>query len=121
MAGTNSILTNSAPESGPVRLPVVKGDGWFDSEHTQFILCVEYPLSVEEMVAALYGVVEPQDIATDEDLCGSVAATLSNEGLAALSVRAAEIHRDEEDGTVKSVRFLTECRERVTALLQTYG
>lgn len=77
----------SVNDTGPVRLPVIKGDGWFDSEHKQFILCLEYPLSAEEMIAALYGVVEPGDIITDEDLCGSIAVTLSNEGLPALGIR----------------------------------
>jgi len=121
LTSTAAAGTSPTFEASPVRLPVIKGDGWFDSEHKQFILCVEYPLSAEEMVAALHGVVEPDDIATDEDLCGSVAVTLSNEGLPALGVRAAKIGRDERDGTVRSVSFLAECRERVTALLQAHS
>lgn len=120
MASTNSALTSPVPETGPVRLPVIKGGGWFDSEDRQFILRVEYPLSAEEMVAALYGAAEPRDITTDEDLCGSVAVTSSDEGMAALSARAAKIRRDEHDGTIESASFLTECRERVTALVQTH-
>ena len=91
---TSTDGTSPTFETSPVRLPVIKGDGWFDSEHKQFVLCVEYRLSAEEMVAALYGVVELGDIASDEDLCGSVAVTLSNEGLPALGVRAAAIGRD---------------------------
>ena len=83
-----------------------------------FILTVEYPLSADEMVAALYGVVEAGDIASDEDLCGSVAVTLAVEGLPALSARATKIRLDEQRGTIQSVRFLAECRERVTALLR---
>jgi hypothetical protein len=121
LAGKNDTRTNPTAETGPVRLPVIKGDSWFDSGRRQFILCVEYPLSAEEMVAALYGVVEPQDIATDEDLCGSVAVTLSMEGLRALTARVVKIRRDEQHGAVQSVSFLTECRERVIALLHARG
>ncbi len=121
MAGKNDTRTNPTAETGPVRLPVIKGDGWFDSGRRQFILCVEYPLSAEEMVAALYGVVEPADIATDEQLCGSIAVALSNEGLAALTARAIKIRHDEQHGAVASPAFLTECRERVIALLQARG
>lgn len=84
MAGADGTRTDPTAHSRPVRLPVIKGDRWFDSEYRQFILCVEYPLSAEEMVAALYGVVEPGDIASDEDLCGSVAVRLSIEGLPGL-------------------------------------
>jgi hypothetical protein len=121
LAGKNGTRTDPTPNANPVRLPVVTGDGWFDSEHRQFILCVEYPLSAEEIVAALYGVVEPADIATDEQLCGSVAVTLSNEGLAALTARAIKIRHDEQHGAVASPAFLTECRERVIALLDSRG
>jgi hypothetical protein len=119
LAGTNGTRTDSRAEADPVRLPVIKGDGWFESEHRQFILCVECPLSAEEIVAALYGVVEPADIGTTEDLCGSVAVTLLNEGLGALTARAVKIRHEEQDSTVASPAFLTECRERVTALIRT--
>ena len=121
MTATNAIRSVPGPEASPVRLPVIKGDGWFDSEHREFILCVEYPLSAEEMVAALYGVVELADIATDEELCGSVAVTLLNEGLAALATRVTKIRLEEQRGEVQSAGFLNECRERVTAQLQARG
>jgi hypothetical protein len=121
LAGSNCTLTDPTPNTSPVRLPVVTGDGWFDSERKQFILYVEYPLSVEEMVAALYGVVEAHDIASDEELCGSIAVTLAIEGLPALSARATKIRLDEQRGTIQSADFLNECRERVTALLQARG
>ncbi len=90
MAGTNGNSTDSTPDVEPVWLPVIKGDRWFNSEHRPFILCVEYLLSAEEIVAALYGVAEPQDIATDVGLRGTAAVTLSIEGLPGLIARAAD-------------------------------
>ena len=102
--------------AGSVRLPMVQGDGWFDSDHRPFALRVEYPLTAEEMVAALYDVVEPQDMASDEDLCGSVAVTLACEGLPGLSGRVRKIQLQEQLGTVESAAFLGQCRGRVSAL-----
>jgi hypothetical protein len=100
-------------------LPVIRGARWFGAEHKSFVLRVEQPLTFEEMVAALYGTVEADDIATDEDVCGSVAVTLVLEGLTALERRARRIRRDEEHGTLASPAFLAICRQRVTALLET--
>lgn len=116
MAGTSGTRTDPTPHLRPVRLPVIKGDRWFDSEHRQFVLCVEYPLSAEEMVAALYGVVEPGDIASDEDLCGSVAVRLSIEGLPGLRAQVLKIRHEELSGSIESLPFLSTCRQRVTAL-----
>jgi hypothetical protein len=98
-------------------LPVVRGDGWFEAEGRPFVLRVECPLSVDEVVAALYGVVEPGDIATDEDLCGSVAVTLLLEGARSLRERVGVLRQREQLGAVESVAFLAACRERVLALL----
>lgn len=99
-----------------MRLPVVEGDRWFDSDSRPFVLRVEYPLTAEEMVAALYGIVESQDMSSDADLCGSVAVALSLEGLPGLQVRAARIRSDEHAGAIESESFLRVCRTRVTAL-----
>jgi hypothetical protein len=99
-------------------LPVIRGEAWFDADGKPFVLRVEYPLTSEEMVAALYGVVDPTDIASDEDLCGSVAVTLSLEGLPGLSVRVQRIRRAERAGSIESAPFLATCRQRVTALTQ---
>jgi hypothetical protein len=97
--------------------PAISGDAWFDADHRPFVLRVEYPLSAEEMVAALYGTADPQDIATVGDLYGAVAVTLSIEGLRGLAARAARIRRQEQRGGVESAAFLALCRERVTVLL----
>jgi hypothetical protein len=66
---------------------------------------VEYPLSAEDLVVALYDVAELQDIAGDEGLSGTVAVTLSIEGRPGLTTRAREIHRQEQDGTIGSNRL----------------
>jgi hypothetical protein len=97
--------------------PVIRGDAWFDADHRPFVLRVEYPLSAEEMIAALYGTASPQDISTAEGLYGAVAVTLSIEGLPGLIARAEKIRFQERRGIVESIAFLAQCRERVTALL----
>jgi hypothetical protein len=99
-------------------LPVIRGPRWFGPEHRPFVLRMEQPLTFEEMVAALYDVVQADDIASQEDVCGSVAVTLLLEGLAALEARALRIRSDEEHGAVESPVFLAFCRQRVAALLE---
>jgi hypothetical protein len=97
--------------------PVIRGDGWFDADHRPFVFRVEYPLSADEMVAALYGTADVQDISTADGLYGVVAVALSIEGLPGLAARAAKIRRQEQLGRVESAAFLALCRERVAALL----
>ena len=105
-------------ENNPARLlPVIAGSQWFDTDNRPFVLRVEYPLTAEEMVAALYGAADPDDITTDEDLCGTIAVTLSLEGLPALAARATTLRHQELRGAVDSATFLATCRARVTALL----
>jgi len=99
-------------------LPVIAGARWFDAEDRPFVLRVECPLAFEEMVAALYGVVETSDITSDEELCGSVAVTLLAGGMGELKARAEEIRRGERHGVVGSPAFLAMCRQRVAALLK---
>ena len=109
--------TDRLAGAAPVLLPVISGAEWFGPEPRPFVLRVELPLAFEQMVAALYGVVQPDEIGSDRDLCGSVAVTLLIEGLPALEARAARLARDEDCGTVRSPEFLAECRQRVAALL----
>jgi hypothetical protein len=111
-------VMSTSGDDDMTELPVIRGDAWFDTHAKPFVLRVEYPLTLEEMVAALYGVVDHADIASDEDLCGSVAVTLSLEGLPGLSDRVQKIRRAERAGSIESVPFLATCRQRVTALLQ---
>jgi hypothetical protein len=99
-------------------LPVITGPHWFGPEPRPFVLHLELPLTLDEMVAALYGVVEADDIASAEDVCGSVAVTLLLEGLTGLERRARQIRRDEERGALTSPAFLAFCRQRVAALLE---
>jgi len=54
----------------PPGLPVITGARWFDHQDTPFILHIELPLTSEEMVAALYGAVQADEIGSDEDSCG---------------------------------------------------
>jgi hypothetical protein len=99
-------------------LPVIRDAQWFGPEPGPFLLRLELPLVLEEMVAALYDVVEPGDMRSAEELCGSVAVTLLLEGLPALQERAEKIRIDERHGTIESPEFLEFCRRRVTELLQ---
>lgn len=99
-------------------LPVVRGEAWFDMDGRPFTLRVEYPLSFDEMVAAVYGTADPADLVSDEDLCGSVAVTLSLEGLPGLSSRVSKLRHAERDGSIQSAFFLATCRQRVAALLE---
>jgi hypothetical protein len=101
----------------PVALPVIRGARWFGPEPGPFVLRIEVRLTFGEMVAALYGVVQPDEISADEDLCGNVAVTLLIEGLPGIESRAAKLARDEQHGCVESPEFLDLCRQRVTALL----
>jgi hypothetical protein len=101
----------------PVALPVIKGGRWFESELRPLVLRVELPLTCEEMVAALYGTVQPDEISASEDLCGCVAVTVLLEGLPALQERAARLRVSELSGGVESPEFLDLCRRRVAGLL----
>jgi hypothetical protein len=97
-------------------LPVISGPQWFETEDRPFVLRIECPLAFDDMVAALYGTAETGDLASDEDLFGSIAVTLSIEGLAALRERARKIRVNERRGAIESPAFLALCRQRVTAL-----
>jgi len=97
-------------------LPVINGARWFDMENRPLALRIECPLAADEMVAALYGTVEADEMASDEDICGSVAVTLLIEGLPALRERAEKISADERSGAIESPGFLALCRQRVAAL-----
>ena len=70
------------------------------------------------IVVALYGAAQPDEIDSDEELCGTVVVTLLNAGLPALEACAARLRSDEERGNVDSPAFLARCRERVAKLLQ---
>ena len=100
----------------PGGLPVISGPRWFDTQNRPFVLRIECPLAFDEMVAALYGVVETGDMVSDEDLCGSAVVTLLIEGLPALKERAEKIRVDESRGAIESPGFLALCRQRVAAL-----
>jgi hypothetical protein len=97
-------------------LPVISGARWFGTQNRPLVLRIECPLAFDEMVAALYGVIDAGDMASDEDLCGSIAVTLLIEGLPALRERAEKIRLDERRGAIGSPAFLALCRQRVTAL-----
>jgi hypothetical protein len=106
-------LPGGEPAAG---LPVISGPRWFDTENRPFVLRIECPLAFEEMVAALYGTAEAGDLASDEDLCGSIAVTLLVEGLTALRERARKIRVNERCGAIASPAFLALCRQRIAAL-----
>jgi hypothetical protein len=101
----------------PSALPVIRGGRWFGSEPRPFVLRVELPLTCEEMVAALYGIVRADEIITSEELCGCVAVTVLLEGLPAVQERAAKLRASELRGGVESPEFLNLCRQRVAGLL----
>ena len=101
---------------GAWALPVIRDARWFDPVDGAFIVRVECPLTLDEMVAALYGIFEESDIDGDEDLCGSVAVTMLICGLPALTERAAQIRHDELVGAIDAPAFLALCRRRVEAL-----
>jgi hypothetical protein len=108
----------SGQGEGPLPgLPVISGPEWFDGDGRPFVLRIECPLASEEMVAALYGLIEAGEMLDSEELCGCVAVALLMEGLAGLQERAARIRRDERSGAIASPAFLALCRQRVTALL----
>ena len=96
---------------------MISGPRWFDDDDAPFRLQIELPLTFEEMVAALYNVVELADIASDEDLRGSVAVTVLIDGLTALMARVSKIRQDEQRHTIESPDFLAHCRLRVAELL----
>jgi len=97
-------------------LPVISGPRWFESENRPFVLRIECPLAFDDMVAALYWAADAGDLASDEALCGSIAVTLSIEGLAALRERARKIRVNERCGAIESPEFLALCRQRIAAL-----
>jgi hypothetical protein len=99
-----------------VSLPVISGARWFGTGNKPLVLRIECPLAFEEMVAALYGTADAGDMASDEDLCGSVAVTLLIEGFPALRERAEKIRQDERRDAIESPAFLALCRQRITAL-----
>ena len=109
--------TDQIADQVPVALPVIRGARWFGREARPFVLRVEVPLKSEEMVAALYGVVQRDEIETGEDLCGCVAVTLLLEGLPAVQARAARLRAMELHGGLESPEFLALCRKRVAELL----
>jgi hypothetical protein len=98
-------------------LPVISGPEWFDGDGRPFVLRIECPLASEEMVAALYGLIEAGEMLDSEELCGCVAVALLVEGLAGLQERAARMRREELSGAIASPAFLALCRQRVAALL----
>ena len=98
--------------------PVIRGPRWFGPDAGPFALRIEVPVTPGLMVAALYGAAKPDDIDSDEELCGTVAVTLLIAGLPALEECAARLRSDEERGTVESPAFLARCRDRVAELLQ---
>jgi hypothetical protein len=100
----------------PAGLPVISGARWFGTGNRLLVLRIECPLAFDEMVATLYGTAEAGDMASDEDLCGSVAVTLLIEGLPALQERAEKIRLDERRDAIESPAFLALCRQRITAL-----
>lgn len=97
-------------------LPVISGPRWFETEDRPFVLRIECPLAFDDMVAALYWAADAGDLGSDEDLCGSIAVTLSIEGLAALRERARKIRVNERCGAIESPEFLALCRQRIAAL-----
>ena len=97
-------------------LPVVSGTRWFDPQDRPFVLRIECPLAFEELVAAIYGVAEADELASDEELCGCVAVTLLIEGFPGLRERARKIRADERHGAIESPAFLALCRQRIAAL-----
>lgn len=107
-------------DGAPAALPVIGGARWFGPEPRPFLLRIELPLSTEEMVAALYSVAQPGEIASDEELVGSVAVTVLLEGLPAVEARAAQLLTAEQCGAVES-DFLAMCRLRIAALLALPG
>ena len=112
------IRTNDhMPGNAAVPLPVIAGARWFGPQVRPFVLRVEVPLTAEAMVAALYGVVRPDEISTAQELCGSVAVTLLLEGLPGVESRAIRLAEKEQCGAVESPGFLALCRQRVAALL----
>lgn len=111
------ISADSLRDATPAVLPVISGARWFGPDTRPLVLRIEVPLTREQMVATLYGVAGPDEIASDEGLCGCVAVTLLIEGLSALETRAAALRADELSGTVESPEFLARCRQRVRELL----
>lgn len=101
-------------ESGA--LPVIRGSRWFGPEQKQFVLRAEIPVTFDEMVAALYGTAQADDIANTEDLCGTVVVAVLVEGLGALESRAERLRRDELAAGVESPTFLSLCRRHAAGL-----
>jgi hypothetical protein len=111
---TDGVAGQAAPE-----LAVIKGAKWFGPELRPFVLRVEVPLTCEEVVAALYSNVEPDEFASGEDLCGCVAVALLTEGLPAVQAHAERLSASELSGELESPEFLALCRQRVSELLAT--
>jgi hypothetical protein len=108
------------PSQSSVRataLPVIRGSRWFGPDAGPFVLRIEVPVTAGQMAAAIYDAAQPDEIESDEELCGTVAVTLLIASLPALEARARRLRSDEELGTLESPVFLARCRERVAQLL----
>jgi hypothetical protein len=98
-------------------LPVIRGPRWFGPEPKPFVLRAEIPVSFDEMVAAIYGTSGLEDLASAEDVCGSVVVAVLLEGLPALEVRSKQLRNNEAGIGVESAAFLGFCRRQVAALI----
>jgi hypothetical protein len=101
------------PESAQAS-PVVDGWPWFDAQ--PFAVCINLPLSLDEMVAALYrahSYLESRDLVTSDDVRGHVALEVVLAGLAAVQDTVESIGRLEAMGRIESADWLALCRQRV--------
>jgi hypothetical protein len=96
---------------------VIRGARWFGPEDRPFLLRVEVPLTSEEMVAGLDGVVLPDEMTATEDRRGCVFITLLLERIPALQERAVALAKGVLCSDVESHEFLKLCRKRVAELL----
>ncbi|HZR49215.1 MAG TPA: hypothetical protein VFB06_06830 [Streptosporangiaceae bacterium] len=96
---------------------VVPADGWFETEDRPYVLRMEVPLSVEEMVAALYSEhnrLTPAELASDQDVRGHIAVTLLAKGQPAIGYVAEQVREAEQSGSgVRAPAWLALCRRRV--------
>jgi hypothetical protein len=83
-------------DPGPARVgPVLAADRWFDEDagRKPLSLRMEFPLSAEEMVAALWARAELSagDLDSDEAVWGYAALVLTNDGIKAIEQAADQI------------------------------